>query len=308
MKTILSVAISVFLILEASGQGLSITKVFTIEEDGFNATSIAEIEVSDEYLPFSIIINKTTPKLAKAMVLKGEYEYLAGRLADTLRFYSKTISVTDFTTFSEKNITIKSDSTEFKLSNTNRVGGGTSGLRFRKKIDKISYMFVLPTNFKVTKIETTPSNVEKTIQSMIAIIVAEKTDRFEYEITYKKFNKSGFIKGNRKEEIIKTFHLEKKRYNLDLWDSKLSDGDKINIYINGSLVMPDLEITNDVFTFPIPLEKAKKDHSFILIESQSEGSVGPNTIQGKLYGNGINSEFRIFTNQKTNAVIELFVK
>lgn len=92
---------------------------------------------------------------------------------------------------------------------------------------------------------------------------------------------------------------------LQLWDQNMEDGDKINLFLNGKVVLEDLVISKKGIIVDLQLEKGKNE---IVIEAVNLGKIPPNTVAVKLM-NGKTTKRSVLTtsltvSQQLNIILE----
>ncbi|MFN2260840.1 MAG: hypothetical protein ABR595_02090 [Psychroflexus sp.] len=78
-----------------------------------------------------------------------------------------------------------------------------------------------------------------------------------------------------KNDVIALFMENEPNLYLEIWDEELQDGDRIDVYINKSLILDDYEIKNDKKTIKIPFDSEKIS---ITIIANNIGEKAPNTV------------------------------
>ncbi len=92
---------------------------------------------------------------------------------------------------------------------------------------------------------------------------------------------------------------------LSIYDSGKIDGDRINLYINGELVLEDFTIEKEKKQIPIKI-KGKK--TSIRVEALNEGSSSPNTVKVELNGPSDYLETKTTLIEGENAYLTLIKK
>lgn len=87
-----------------------------------------------------------------------------------------------------------------------------------------------------------------------------------------------------KKEIIqigkKEIKLSTKKVKIKVWDKYDEDGDLINLYLNGKILFPDLEVTKKGEILDIELQSGENS---IEVEALNEGKVSPNTSAIRIF-------------------------
>lgn len=89
---------------------------------------------------------------------------------------------------------------------------------------------------------------------------------------------------NSKKEIIqigkKEIKLSTKKVKIKVWDKYEEDGDVVNLYLNGKILFPDLEVTKKGEILDIELQSGENS---IEVEALNEGRVSPNTSAIRIF-------------------------
>lgn len=89
---------------------------------------------------------------------------------------------------------------------------------------------------------------------------------------------------NSKKEIIqigkKEIKLSTKKVKIKVWDKYEEDGDVVNLYLNGKILFPDLEVAKKGEILDIELQSGENS---IEVEALNEGRVSPNTSAIRIF-------------------------
>jgi len=100
-----------------------------------------------------------------------------------------------------------------------------------------------------------------------------------------------------KNEIIqvgkKEIKLSTKKVQIKVWDRYDEDGDVVNLYLNGKILFPDLEVTKKGEILDVELQS---DENVIEVEALNEGKVSPNTSAIRIFVDG--QEYEILLSAK----------
>jgi hypothetical protein len=241
-------------------------------------------------------------------IIAENFEVIKGQDLDTIRFFDKQFKIINHFYFSENNLKINKDSTEFKLTNKHRVNNDSKGLSVSNSEFNMEIGIGLPQNFEITKVKSFPSTIEIFQEKNIVVFSGEKIDDFIYEINFKK-NKidTSYKQGDKNEIIRKKIPIEKMFYEIEIWDNQNEDDDIINVYFNDKLVLNELRVSKTPLKLPLDLRNAKKDILIVHFESVSEGRIKPNTVKLRVFGNNLDQTIDLITDKKTNSIIEFII-
>lgn len=296
------------IVLNCLGQ-IKVTKMLIIEDDGIGVMKLLLIDRSnsDEEF-FDFIINKDGFKTIDT-IIANNYKVLNGEKNDIIRFYDKTFSIGDFFYFSENNLKVSKDSNNFKLTNKNRVTEKSKGLTISNIQSNMEIGIAVPQQgYEITKVKAKPNSINIYKDKKIVTFSGKDLRKMIYNIEYKKvkFDTNYSAKG-KKEVYRKRMSIDKKLYQIEIWDNEKQDGDIINIYFNKKLAIHEYVVQNKPILIPLELSSAKKEKLTIHFESVSEGKIKPNTVFFRIFGNGIDETIDLTTDAKTNSIIEFTI-
>jgi hypothetical protein len=284
---------------------VKLTTILMIDEDGLGAMNMLQVDRAEsEKSYFDYIINKDGLNSIDT-ILAQDYQLIPKENNDIIRFYDKTFIIGDFYFFSKKNLKVNLDTTVFKLTNKHRVTNKSKGLSVTNNKSTIAILITVPNGFEITKVNTTPSSVDVYREKKVVTFSGDDVKRMIYEIEYKKVKVDTVYSLRGKKEILrKEIPIEKKMYQIEIWDDEKEDGDIINVYFNHKLVIHEYKVYKKPLQIPLDLTNAKKEKLVLHFESVSEGEIKPNTVFFRVYGNGLDRTINLTTDEEINSVVE----
>jgi len=214
-------------------------------------------------------------------------------------------------TFEEKNIIntrSKLPLDEFCLMEVNG--------KFEKKAGKFMYIGSFRSKSSNKKIICDSGTIVLTTEKIISGIAKKVTKAIEKAPATDSAIRELSEKTNPLKEIRKLiqlvpgstteFGLKSDSLQIDLFDDRIQDGDRITVLKNERRVVTDFEITNRVKSLKFIINKDDKSVSFT-ITANNEGSIPPATVKAVLK-NGNESEFIVANLEKGQSVRMTFVR
>lgn len=100
------------------------------------------------------------------------------------------------------------------------------------------------------------------------------------EIFDNKWNKKAVEQGFRMEtmedQFLGNFNITGKKANIRCRDHEYPDGDRVRVFVNGTVFIPDLLLTGNFKSFDVPLEEGINKIEFVAL---NQGESGPNTAE-----------------------------
>lgn len=109
------------------------------------------------------------------------------------------------------------------------------------------------------------------------------------EIFDKKWNKKaveqGFKMESMEDQFLGTFAITGKKANIRCRDHEYPDGDRVRVFVNGTVFIPDLLLTGNYKSFDVPLVEGVNKIDFVAL---NQGESGPNTAEFQVFDdNGV---------------------
>lgn len=109
------------------------------------------------------------------------------------------------------------------------------------------------------------------------------------EIFDNKWNKKAVEQGFRMEsmedQFLGNFNITGEKANIRCRDHEYPDGDRVRVFVNGTVFIVDLLLTGNFKSFDVPLEEGINKIDFVAL---NQGESGPNTAEFHVYDdNGV---------------------
>lgn len=162
-------------------------------------------------------------------------------------------------------------------------------------------------------------NGKKCINGTIVLINSEKVTQTAQKYN-KKIQKSKKVDTNTKEKVNLVQMLDSMKVNniskdqnlnvfvssnkiqIEIWDAKTEDGDRINLYKNNTAILSDFEVKNKKKVIEITIDN---ETEVIKLEATSEGDRKPNTAMVRIIDGDQNIDFTTNLKKWENASIIL---
>lgn len=104
------------------------------------------------------------------------------------------------------------------------------------------------------------------------------------EIFDKKWNakavEQGFRMETMEDQFLGTFRMTGNKANIKCRDHEYPDGDRVRVFVNGIVFIPDLLLTGSYKNFDVPLVEGINKIEFVAL---NQGESGPNTAEFHVY-------------------------
>lgn len=208
--------------------------------------------------------------------------------------------------FSKNNLTIKRDSTKFRVTNKLNTSKEKKGNSSTYPFTRFTKVYHFPDRFIITNVNVASTEVKYDRFGNYVSFDGVNVNNVVYEIEYE-------LRKREKNAVYKSEHeLKFKRQNLkmEIWDYNVQDKDVFNFFIGDKVILRNFEAKNEKFVLDLPVQNGTKNKVTLTFENVSEGEIGPNTIKIRLYSeNGyIDKTFDLIMTKKLSADINLIIE
>lgn len=142
------------------------------------------------------------------------------------------------------------------------------------------------------KIEPVEKKEQPTVEDPITIkkqktefsMFDNSTLRDPGEIFDQKWNKKaveqGFKMESMEDQFLGNFNITGKKANIRCRDHEYPDGDRVRVFVNGTVFIPDLLLTGSYKSFDVPLVEGINKIEFVAL---NQGESGPNTAEFQVF-------------------------